>query len=108
MVLLAPFASVAPKTIRIRDGLKYAVPHSAPVGSGCQWAQTGTTWRFAIGLISFAFPYSNGADPRFMSDSQFDLQEGPSPWPVDDEQLPSARIRRSEPLGLNPSAFGFA
>jgi len=79
-----------------------------------------------MGLISFAFPHSNGADPCFMSDSQFDLQEGPSPWPVDDQQLPAAKTTsehcppfkrhqtrqrgfgRSKPLDLNLGALGFA
>jgi formate hydrogenlyase transcriptional activator len=49
-----------------------------------------------MGLISFAFPHSNGADPRFMSDHELDLEERPSAWPLDDERLSPEKIVPSD------------
>jgi formate hydrogenlyase transcriptional activator len=49
-----------------------------------------------MGLISFAFPHSNGADPRFMSDHELDLEERPSAWPLDDERLFAEKITSSD------------
>ena len=45
-----------------------------------------------MGLISFAFPNSNGADPSFMGDPELDLEERPSPWPLGDERLSAEKI----------------
>jgi len=49
-----------------------------------------------MGLISFAFPHSNGADPRFMSDHELDLEERPSAWPLDDQRLSAEKIISSD------------
>jgi len=49
-----------------------------------------------MGLISFAFPHSNGADPRFMADHELDLEEHPSAWPLDDERLSTEEITSSD------------
>ena len=49
-----------------------------------------------MGLISFAFPQSNGADPRFMGDGELDLEERPSEWPSGDEPPSAERIISSD------------
>jgi formate hydrogenlyase transcriptional activator len=49
-----------------------------------------------MGLISFAFPHSNGADPRFMSDHELDLEERPLAWPLDEERLFAEKITSSD------------
>jgi formate hydrogenlyase transcriptional activator len=49
-----------------------------------------------MGLISFAFPNSNGADPRFMGDPELGFEEHSSPWPLDDERLPAEKIISSD------------
>jgi formate hydrogenlyase transcriptional activator len=49
-----------------------------------------------MGLISFAFPHSNGADPRFMSDHELDLEERPSAWPLEDERIFAEKITSSD------------
>jgi len=49
-----------------------------------------------MGLISFAFPHSDGADSRFMSDSPLDLDGDPSHWSLDDERpFPEKAISHS-------------
>jgi formate hydrogenlyase transcriptional activator len=49
-----------------------------------------------MGLISFAFPNSNGADPRFMGDPELGFEEHSSPWPLDDERLTAEKIISSD------------
>lgn len=49
-----------------------------------------------MGLISFAFPNSNGADPRFMGDPELDLEERPSPWPLDGARPSAEKIISSD------------
>ena len=49
-----------------------------------------------MGLISFAFPNSNGADPRFMGDHELDLEGRPPAWPLDDERLSAEKIISSD------------
>jgi formate hydrogenlyase transcriptional activator len=49
-----------------------------------------------MGLISFAFPNSNGSHPRFMGDPELDLEERPSAWPLADEALSSGKIISSD------------
>src|SRR4029077_933375 len=49
-----------------------------------------------MGLISFAFPHSNGADPHFMSDHELELEVRPSAWPLDDERLFAEKLTSSD------------
>jgi len=60
-----------------------------------------------MGLISFAFPNSNGADPRFMGDPGLDFEEGPSPWPLDDERVSSKKINSADTRVSAQRSTGF-